>query len=98
MQGANTPYVFTTGGKGAAARQRIGGADGARTGCRTPLPGFDLIASGPARNWEEWLTRLAIPARSGPVIVVLDEFPWQTVADSSLEGVLQVVWDRVLEK
>lgn len=98
VQGAGVPYVFTTGRYGAAARQQIDGADRALSESRVPLPDLDLIASSAAKNWEEWLTRLALPARSGPVIVVLDEFPWQTVADSSLEGVLQVVWDRVLEK
>ena len=98
VQGAEVPYVFTTGLYGAATRQQIDRADRALRESRTPLPDLDVIASSPAKNWEEWLTRIAVPARSGPVVVVIDEFPWQTAADPSLEGVLQVVWDRILEK
>ncbi|MBL0885797.1 ATP-binding protein [Myceligenerans indicum] len=98
VQSADVPYVFTTGRYGAAIRQQIDGADRALSESRRPLPDLDLIASSSARSWEDWLTRLAVSARSGPVVVVLDEFPWQTAADPSLEGVLQVVWDRVLEK
>lgn len=36
-------------------------------------------------------------AKSGPIIVVLDEFPWFAGADPSLEGELQVAWDQTLE-
>ncbi len=98
VQSAGAPYVFTAGRYRAATRQQIDGADRALHESRTPLPDLDLIASSPAKDWEEWLNRLAVPARSGPIVVVLDEFPWLTAADPSLEGVLQVVWDRVLEK
>lgn len=98
VQATGVPYVFTTGRYGAAARQQIDGADRALRESSTLLPDLDLVASSPARDWEDWLTRLAVPARSGPIVVVLDEFPWLTAAEPSLEGVLQVVWDRVLEK
>ena len=33
----------------------------------------------------------------GPLVVVLDEFPWMTESDKSLEGELQAAWDRMLE-
>lgn len=63
-----------------------------------PLPDAELLAQSPAATWREWLGRLALAARSGPVVVVLDEFPWLVGADPTLEGELQVQWDRTLAK
>jgi AAA+ ATPase superfamily predicted ATPase len=64
---------------------------------RTPLPQAELL-TGAASNWLEWFKRLAISAGQGPVIVVLDEFPWMTETSPTLEGELQIAWDRTLEK
>ena len=56
----------------------------------------DLFASNPA-SWADVFGRLRLAAQSGPIVVVLDEFPWATAADPSLEGELQVAWDRYLQ-
>ncbi len=55
-----------------------------------------LFASTPA-SWTDVFGRLRLAAQSGPIVVVLDEFPWATAADPSLEGALQVAWDRYLQ-
>jgi len=41
---------------------------------------------------------LPVVARTGPIVVVLDEFPWLIESDASIEGELQVLWDRTLDK
>jgi uncharacterized protein len=55
-----------------------------------------LFASTPS-SWTDVFGRLRLAAQSGPIVVVLDEFPWATAADPSLEGSLQVAWDRYLQ-
>ncbi|MCP2638098.1 DUF234 domain-containing protein [Microbacterium sp. HD4P20] len=55
-----------------------------------------------AETWREWLGQVALAATEGPVVVVLDEFPWMAGGDASslanLEGILQSSWDRTLSK
>lgn len=63
---------------------------------RVPLA---VELTGVPGSWREWLSDIALAAADGPVVVVLDEFPWITAGDSAgLEGVLQAIWDRTLEK
>jgi hypothetical protein len=59
------------------------------------LPGasvFDGVAPG---TWSAALRLIASSLPDGPAIVVFDEFPWMCEASPSLEGELQVAWDRV---
>ncbi len=51
-----------------------------------PLPDREFLTQPTARSWREWLGRIAIAARQGPIIVVLDEFPWLGATDATLEG------------
>lgn len=95
---SKVPAVFTTGRLGSPLGMQLAAADRALRASEPALPGLEIVTSTPARTWEEWLTRLAVPAQSGPVVVILDELPWLVAADPTLEGVLQVVWDRVLER
>ena len=62
------------------------------------LPGRELLVAGAPSTWDGALRLIAaaLPA-DGPAIVVMDELPWFMARDSGLEGVLQVVWDRVFE-
>jgi uncharacterized protein len=55
-----------------------------------------LFASTPS-SWSDVFGRLRLAAQSGPIVVVIDEFPWATAADPSLEGAMQVAWDRHLQ-
>jgi len=92
------PSVFTTAVYGASASQQLADATSAMGESRVPLPNASLLTQTKAVSWRDWLGRIALAAQSGPVIAVLDEFPWFATADPTLEGELQVQWDRVLEK
>ena len=98
VESSSTSYLFATGVFGASVRQQLENATLAISESRRPIPDAALLAQSTPNSWREWLGRVAIAARSGPVIVVLDEFPWLTAADPTLEGELQVQWDRTLEK
>jgi AAA+ ATPase superfamily predicted ATPase len=98
VERADVPSVFATAVFGASAAQQLADVTNAITEARIRLPNSDVLAQEPARSWRDWLGRIALAARSGPVIMVLDEFPWFAAADPTLEGELQVQWDRVLEK
>ncbi len=95
---ATVPCVFVTGVYGIATARQLADATSALRETRVPLPDLETLTVTPAASWREWLGRIAVAARSGPVVVVLDEFPWMAAADASLEGELQAVWDRTLEK
>lgn len=98
VQSSRVPYVFVTGIYQASARQQLEGATLAITESARPLPDAALLTQSTPASWREWLGRLALAARSGPVLAVLDEFPWLAAADPTLEGELQAQWDRTLEK
>lgn len=90
------PYVYTTGLYRMPERAQLEAAAEAFGDSLRPL---SVDVAGTPGSWREWLNQVALAASDGPVIVVLDEFPWITAGDSAgLEGVLQAVWDRVLEK
>lgn len=95
---ANTPYVFVTGVFQATASQQLADAATALRESRAPLPDAGLFAESAPGSWTQWLSGIALAARTGPVIVVLDEFPWLAAAEPSLEGQLQAQWDRTLER
>lgn len=98
VESSKTPYVFVTAVYQASARQQLRDATAAISESTRRLPEVELLTQTPAGTWREWLGRLAIAARSGPVIAVLDEFPWLTDGDPTMEGEVQVQWDRALEK
>jgi AAA+ ATPase superfamily predicted ATPase len=98
VETADTPYVFVTAVFQASRSKQLEDATLAWGESSHPLPDADLLTQSPASSWREWLGRLAIAARSGSVIAVLDEFPWLADADPSLEGELQAQWDRTLAK
>ncbi|MCL2482924.1 MAG: hypothetical protein FWF43_05835 [Propionibacteriaceae bacterium] len=96
VETSGVPYVYVTGLYRMTEAAQLEVAGEAFADSRMPLP-IDL-PEAPA-SWREWLSRLALAASDTPIIAVLDEFPWMTGGDTAgLEGVLQMVWDRVLEK
>lgn len=98
VETSGVPYVYVTGLYRMPERAQLEAATLALGASRRPLPGTGDLPGVPG-SWQEWLGRVALAAAAGPVIVVLDEFPWITAGDSAgLEGVVQAVWDRVLEK
>lgn len=99
VEHCETPYVFATGLYRQPAQEQLIVASEAFETSANPLPGIEERVS-PAQNWREWLGRVAVAASAGPVVVVLDEFPWMAAGGdtASLEGTVQSVWDRTLEK
>ena len=98
VESVEVPSVYVPGIYGSSLRRQLDDATRAIIESRRPLPDAELLTQTPAVSWREWLGRLAVAARSGPVIAVLDEFPWMVDGDPSLEGELQAQWDRTLEK
>lgn len=92
---SNVPYFYFTAIKGAGVSESV------RRFCAelreadiTENPdSVPLLESG---NWHEALQLLASAISDRPAIVVLDEVPWLTEADSTFDASLQVVWDRQL--
>jgi uncharacterized protein len=62
------------------------------------LPNTELIDVVRPTTWDAALRLIANSVQDQPSIVVLDEFPWLLESDPGLDGTLQVVWDRELEK
>ncbi|MCL2091719.1 MAG: hypothetical protein FWH11_11080 [Micrococcales bacterium] len=98
VEGCGVPYLYATGVYRGSARQHLDGLAAAAHQSRVPLPGADELFAAPPASWRDALGKIGLAARSGPVVVVLDEFPWFVGTDPSLEGELQAVWDRVWEK
>ncbi|WP_175477101.1 ATP-binding protein [Ruania alba] len=98
VQSAGVPYVFAVGTLGASSRAQVDDATRALAESTRPLPGTGALAGARVPGWREWLGAIEQAAESGPVIAVVDEFPWAADADPSLEGTLQNVWDRRLER
>lgn len=96
VDSSGLPYVYVTGLFGVPEREQLAAATEAIGASRAPLP---VTAPGAPSSWRDWLTQLALSTADGPVIAVLDEFPWITgPGRTGIDGTLQAVWDRVLEK
>ena len=98
VESAGVPYVFSTGVYRASLQQQLDEFVTAIGESRISLPDAETLFSSTPVSWAETLGALGISARSSPLVVVLDEFPWMTRTDPTLEGVLQSSWDRTLEK
>lgn len=98
VERGTVPYVFVTGVYRAPVTAQLADATSALAESRRPVADADLLGQSPATSWREWFGRLAVAARSGPVVAVLDEFPWMLEQGSTLEGELQALWDRTLER
>ncbi len=70
-------------------------ADAAR---ESTLPGAPTFEGVTVPDWESALRLVAAALPDGPAIIVFDELPWLIQADPGLEGTLQKIWDRVLER
>ena len=98
VETAGLPYLYTTAFKNAPASVQVAQlADDMRTS-RVPLPGLEAAFAAPPTSWQDLFVRLPLALDGQPAIVVLDEFPWATETDDTLEGALQAAWDRTLER
>lgn len=97
-EASQVPYVFVSGVRRASAGFQLELADRALLESRPSIRDAEVLASSRSGSWQDWLGKIALAARTGPVIVVLDELPWIAESDPALEGLLQAQWDRILEK
>lgn len=97
VERAAVPYLFTTAVKNASAGVQLETAMQDLTSARVPLAQQDVAFAAPATSWADLFARLPLALGDEVSVVVLDEFPWATESDATLEGVLQNAWDRNLE-
>lgn len=90
------PQLFFTASKLATAAEEL--ARFGRTAAGSTLPGAEMFAGVTLDDLIGALTLIAAAVRDQPAIVVIDELPWLTQSIPSLEGSLQVAWDRALEQ
>ena len=64
---------------------------------RSSLPGARVFEGIALTDWPAALRLVASALPDAPAVVIIDEFPWLAESNASLEGALQVVWDRELE-
>jgi AAA+ ATPase superfamily predicted ATPase len=98
VESIGTPYLYATAVKSAPTSAQLADVGDAALGSRSPFPSVRALFGAPPASWRDFFTKVASAAESAPVVVVLDEFPWFTEADPTLEGELQVGWDRTLER
>ncbi|MFM8896646.1 MAG: AAA family ATPase, partial [Actinomycetales bacterium] len=91
---AGVPAVFYTASMQSTEREL---ALFARAVAESSLPGASMFAEVTPTTWEAALRLLATALPTdGPCVVVLDELPYLTTTDASIEGTLQKVFDTVL--
>ena len=89
------PQLFFTASRLASPREELGRL--AAEAARSSLPGAVVFDGVTPDSWAGAMQLIASALPDGPAVVVLDEFPWMCQSSPSLEGALQVAWDRTLE-
>jgi len=95
---SGVPYVFATGIQRAPIQVQMDDFASAVHQSHQPLPNAGLLFGSAPTSWRDCFGLLEAIAQEGPIIVVLDEFPWMAAGDVTLEGSLQAAWDRHLEQ
>lgn len=89
------PSLFTTAVRGAGVERAMRDLVADVRSAPRPLPNSTFVYASAPTDWDAALR--ALPgAATEPIVVVLDEFPWAAAADPTLEGTLQLRWDREL--
>lgn len=94
---ARAPAIFFTAVQGPSAVELERFLDAI---ARSDAPAAEEVREGAtARSWEAALT-LAVrgATRAHPIVLVIDELPYLTAKEPTLEAVLQLVWDRTFER
>lgn len=97
VETSGLPYLYFTAVKNAPPSSQLGRLTEDVFDAREPLPDADSLFGTPPTTWSDALGRLAVACQGTPTIVVLDEFPWATATDATLEGLLQNIWDKRLQ-
>jgi AAA+ ATPase superfamily predicted ATPase len=97
VERSGAPYLYHTAIKNGSGAQQLERLREDASAARRPLAdAATLFATAPS-DWSDAFGRLRLAARE-VAIVVLDEIPWAVENDVTLEGRLQVAWDRELER
>jgi AAA+ ATPase superfamily predicted ATPase len=65
----------------------------------SPTETAALASEGSLGSWQAALTLLAREATPAePIVIVIDEFPYLVKSYDPIEGILQAIWDRTLER
>lgn len=92
---ANVPFVFFTASKQGDRESELFLAEARES----DLPNREVFVGVTVSDWEAALRLLAAAVGDdGPVVVVIDEFPYLVDADPAVEAVFQKQWDRLLSK
>ena len=97
LRRANVPHVFFTAVKNGSAAVQLDTFHRDLRESVPPVPEAEALFASPPTGWADALGRLRLAAEKGPIVVVLDEFPWAAETDPTLEGALQNAWDRHLQ-
>lgn len=98
LRRAGTPHVFFTAIKGATLGAQLEAFRREVHESTTLIPDAGPLFESSPSSWSDAFGRVRLAADSGPIVVVMDEFPWAVLAEPSLEGALQVAWDRHLQQ
>ena len=98
VETADVPYLYATAVKNAPAQVQVAQVAADMRTSRVRLPDLETAFAATPTSWQDLLARLPLAFGHQPAIVVLDEFPWASETDDTLEGVLQAAWDRTLER
>ncbi len=96
VESAGVPYLFTTAIKNASPATAAATAATDAATSRRPLPNADLALTATVTGWADLLRSLTLAVDTSPAVIVIDEFPWATETDPTLEGTLQAIWDQHL--
>lgn len=94
---AEVPHVYFTATKDGGRVSQLEGFQRYAREAEPTIPDADTLFASAPSGWADVFGRLRVAAQQSPIVVVLDEFPWATEADPSLEGELQSAWDRELQ-
>ena len=97
VEGGRLPHVFSTAVKSGPLAVQMDAFQRDARESAVNVPGGDVLFDNAPKGWSDVFTRLRLVAAAGPVVVVLDEFPWACETSPTLEGELQNAWDRYLQ-
>ncbi len=97
LQRADVANVFFSAVKNATAAKQLAQFQRDALDARPAIPDAAALFLSTPTSWNDVFGRLRLASTRGPIIVVIDEFPWAVEADPTIEGELQNAWDRHLQ-
>ncbi|HUG85609.1 MAG TPA: ATP-binding protein [Euzebya sp.] len=98
VENVDVPHLFTTAVKNAAPAAQVAHAIRDAATSHHPLPHADLAFGVAPTGWADLFRMLTLAVGDEPAVLVIDEFPWATDTDDTLEGIVQVAWDQHLAR